>query len=275
MKFKKVRDMYAQIEKPKESKNSSVANSVSLKRGNVQQKFCFVDSRHETIAQRKLQRTMNANSLVKQKICTKCSEEKDSEDTSIQRKVSSVQSVLQRDPCSQTGHDTSPEHVAIENEFADRTGAKKEYEIPQGSVLKHVNGINKTGYADLADEAGKKIYDIKRSTEGYPEEQLARYIIGANAHCSGGWEKGTAYGEPRVIPFTAQQNIRAYQDGDGVISYRKEAKGVQSISSFLANQEGPEDSDSSDDWAMDWKAHEQMNALMEDAGMFNEDGSWK
>ncbi len=266
--------MYDQMEKQKHSKIQAFSNSAFQKLKGAQRGVVFEDNRHAVITQRKLPGFMNAGLLVKQRKCTLCSEKEEDEGRITQRKANSTQSVLQRAPCHETDHNTSLEHMAIENEFANRTGAKKEYEIPKGSVDKNKNGTNKTGYADLADEAGKKIYDVKRSNEGYPEAQLAQYIKGANASCGDGWGKGTAYGGPRVIPFTEKQNIRAYQDGEGVISYTKEHKGVKSISSFFSKKKEHKDDDSDDERERDWKADEQMNKLMENAGMFNDDGSW-
>ena len=54
--------MYAQVEKPKENKSSSVANSVTQKKSNGKQGFGFVDKRPETIAQRKLQEMVDNSS---------------------------------------------------------------------------------------------------------------------------------------------------------------------------------------------------------------------
>ncbi len=45
--------MYEQVEKPKENKSVSLANSVALKKSNTNQGFGFVDNRPESIAQRK------------------------------------------------------------------------------------------------------------------------------------------------------------------------------------------------------------------------------
>lgn len=47
--------MYAQVEKSKENKSSSLANSVAQKKSNAKQGFGFVDNRPEAVTQRKLQ----------------------------------------------------------------------------------------------------------------------------------------------------------------------------------------------------------------------------
>lgn len=47
--------MYAQVEKPKENKSRTVANSIAQKKSNGQQGYGFVDNRTEGIAQRKIQ----------------------------------------------------------------------------------------------------------------------------------------------------------------------------------------------------------------------------
>jgi hypothetical protein len=56
--------MYAQKEKPKENKNRAVANAVALKKSNGKQGFGFVDNRHETVVQRKLQGGLNESARV-------------------------------------------------------------------------------------------------------------------------------------------------------------------------------------------------------------------
>lgn len=54
--------MYAQVEKPKENKSRSVANSVGQKKNNMKQGLGFVDNRPEAMLQRKLQERINRNS---------------------------------------------------------------------------------------------------------------------------------------------------------------------------------------------------------------------
>ena len=54
--------MYAQVEKSKKNKSSSIANSVAQKKSNRKQGFGFVDNRPEAVAQRKLQEMVNKNS---------------------------------------------------------------------------------------------------------------------------------------------------------------------------------------------------------------------
>lgn len=51
--------MYKQIEKSKENKSRTVANSVTQKKSDVKQGLGFVDNRPEGVAQRKLQEMMN------------------------------------------------------------------------------------------------------------------------------------------------------------------------------------------------------------------------
>jgi hypothetical protein len=51
--------MYEQVEKPKESKSSAVANSVAQKKNAEKQGFGFVDNRAEHVNQRKLQKVIN------------------------------------------------------------------------------------------------------------------------------------------------------------------------------------------------------------------------
>lgn len=53
--------MYAEVEKPKENKSGSIANSVAQKKSKGKQGFGFVDNRPEAIAQRKLQDTVNGD----------------------------------------------------------------------------------------------------------------------------------------------------------------------------------------------------------------------
>lgn len=55
--------MYEQVEKSKENKSSSVANSVGQKKSNGKQGLRFEDNRPETIVQRKLQEIANKSSL--------------------------------------------------------------------------------------------------------------------------------------------------------------------------------------------------------------------
>lgn len=60
--------MFAQLEKPKENKNRTVANVVAQKTGKGIQGFWFVDNRPEGIAQRKLQEITNNSPQVKQAV---------------------------------------------------------------------------------------------------------------------------------------------------------------------------------------------------------------
>jgi len=53
--------MYEQVEKSKEKKSRTVANSVGQKKKNVKQGFGFVDNRPEAIAQRKLAEQLRAH----------------------------------------------------------------------------------------------------------------------------------------------------------------------------------------------------------------------
>lgn len=164
--------------------------------------------------------------------CAHC----ESEESPASQSVPQEQGVIQKVPCAETDHDTSPEHKVIEDEFALRTGAKREYEIPKGSLDKNNQGEYKTGYADLANTGQKLIYDIKREKESKlaTNLQLDQYISAADVACVAGWGKGDAYSDvPVVIPFGANWNIRAYQDGPGIISYRKEPKGIVGIGGFL------------------------------------------
>ncbi len=55
--------MYEQVEKPKENKSRSVANSMSQKKSNVKQGFGFVDNRTETVRQLKL-KVINNNGRI-------------------------------------------------------------------------------------------------------------------------------------------------------------------------------------------------------------------
>lgn len=64
--FKKVLDMYAQAENPKENKSRTAANSVTQKRSNGKLCFGFVDNRSEAIRQRKLQETVNNHAAQQQ-----------------------------------------------------------------------------------------------------------------------------------------------------------------------------------------------------------------
>ncbi len=55
--------MYEQVENPKENKSRAVANSVAQKKSNGKQGFGFVDNRHESITQRKLQEMANRSQV--------------------------------------------------------------------------------------------------------------------------------------------------------------------------------------------------------------------
>jgi hypothetical protein len=57
--------MYEQVEKPKENKSRSIANSVGQNKSNVKQGFGFVDNRPEAVAQRKLQEMVDNSSKTK------------------------------------------------------------------------------------------------------------------------------------------------------------------------------------------------------------------
>jgi hypothetical protein len=59
--------MYAQVEKPKENKSRSIANSVAQKKCNGKQIYGFVDNRTEAIVQLKLREMANDSSMVEQK----------------------------------------------------------------------------------------------------------------------------------------------------------------------------------------------------------------
>lgn len=204
-------------------------------------------------------------SKVLQRKCDQCEEDDQATQSVLQKKGN----VLQLVACQGTTHDTSPEHLAIENEYVARVdNSAREYELPNGSVLTYDNGTHRTGYADLANVGDRTIFDIKRATEAYPEAQLAQYITSANANCGDGWTRGTDYGGPRVIPFSSTENIRAYQDGAGVISYVKEGKGQKSLTSFLKvkTEDPPEEDGYSKD---EWLADQQMMDVMERAGMID------
>lgn len=58
--------MYAQVEKSKENKSRTVANSVGQKQSNVKKGFEFDDNRPETVVQRKLQGMVNNSPQAKQ-----------------------------------------------------------------------------------------------------------------------------------------------------------------------------------------------------------------
>lgn len=180
--------------------------------------------------------------------------------------------IVQRVPCAGTNHDTSPEHLAIELDYVNRVdNSAREYELPQGSVDTHENGIHKTGYADLANVGDKNIYDIKRQGEPYPEAQLNRYLQAANASCEPGWTRGAAYGPPRVIPFSPEQDIRAWQDGAGVISYTKLLKGQRGIMDmFKVKVDEPQDEDLDGYGEEEWLGDMSMEKAMIDAGMIND-----
>jgi len=75
--------MYAQVEKSKESKSQSVANSVTQKKSNVKQGLGFVDNRPEAVAQRKLQ-----------EMAKNCSDVNST--AQLQRDISSSSGVIQR-----------------------------------------------------------------------------------------------------------------------------------------------------------------------------------
>lgn len=208
------------------------------------------------------------NAIALQRKCENCEEEEDA----IQAKFDGGV-VIQRVACQGTDHDTSPEHAAIENEYVTRVqNSAKEYELPRGSVLTYEDsGLHRTGYADIANVGAREIYDIKRASEGYPEAQLARYILSANAYCGQGWTRGTNYGGPRRIPFNSQEEISAYQDGDGVISYIKLPKGQQGLKSFLKAKSTDEADEDMDGYGYDeWLGDQQMMKVMEQAGMVND-----
>ena len=56
--------MYEQVEKPKETKSRSVANSVAQKKNNVKQGLGFVDNRSKVALQRNQREVVDANSIV-------------------------------------------------------------------------------------------------------------------------------------------------------------------------------------------------------------------
>lgn len=64
--IEEVGNMYAQVERTKESKIRAVANSVVRKKGSGKHGFGFVDNRSEAVAQRKLQERANNNSAQQQ-----------------------------------------------------------------------------------------------------------------------------------------------------------------------------------------------------------------
>jgi|GEM_PF-6628935 len=171
-----------------------------------------------------------------QRKCESCGEEEEP----VQLMSAGGNAVIQM-ACAETDHDTSLEHVAIENDYkANVAAAAKEYEIPEGSISKNADGSNKTGYADLVE--GKAIFDIKRHDEGPPIAQLDQYVLKANEHCGGGFTKG-ARAVNRTIDFNAENRISYWKDmQNGVISYHKvpvAPQGVPHIGSFFRPAAAP------------------------------------
>jgi hypothetical protein len=133
--------------------------------------------------------------------------------------------------CQGTTHDTSNEHRLIEIDYMQNINpnAAREFEIPRGSLDTHENGTHKTGYADIADQATREIYEIKRADEAYPQAQLDRYLEAANASCGGGWTAGHYYPDERIIDFSHHdpgKELLALKDGRaGFIRYSKRNSG--------------------------------------------------